>query len=124
MAPSPNGMPPLPPDVVQQQAPAPLRFMQQAGSASNGQAQQFNQSAFLEDRLNQMAGLMKDVADVLVITKPALMPILQKMIQAGSAIMSEIKTSNDGGDQPSPQDSQPPPQFAKPDSTAGAVSMG
>jgi hypothetical protein len=116
------GMPPIPPDVTAQQMPAPMRFMQGAGAQQQAATgQQFDTNAFIEDRMNQVAALLKDVADVLVVEKPALMGIVSKMAQAGSAIMSEIKTGNQ--DQPAPGQGDPQAQFPKPDTTAGAVGM-
>lgn len=107
--------PPLPPDVVRQQMPPAMQFMQNAGAASQNAMQSFNGLAMAKERLQQIVALLKDVADVIVIERPALVKHLQIMAQAGSAIMSEIEAN-----QPSeaPQAQMPNPQDA-----AGAVSM-
>lgn len=46
--------------------------------------------ALAEQKLNSVASDLRDVAKVLVMSKPALMPVLQKMIQAGAMLMQEI----------------------------------
>lgn len=46
--------------------------------------------ALVEQKLNSVATDLRDVAKVLVMSKPALMPVLQKMIQAGAMLMQEI----------------------------------
>lgn len=117
-------MPPLPPDVVAQQMPAPLRFMQAAGGAvpQANSGQQFDPNAYVADQLSQVAALLKNVAQVLVTEKPALMPILQHMVQAGSALMNEL-TAGQGKDGPAPGQGDVNPQMPQPSGSAGAVSM-
>lgn len=114
--------PPLPPDVMAQQLPAPLRFMQAAGVGAP--APEPDPMLFAVDQLNQIAASLKNVADVLIVKKPALMPILQHMSQAGSALMNELQASA-GAQGPAPGQGELPtrPQFAQPDGTAGAISM-
>ena len=126
--------PPIPPNIAAQQMPSALRFMQSAGGPQGAGAappspghdpnsgKQFDSMSFVEDRMNQIASLLKDVADVLVLDKPALMPIIQRMSQAGSAIMQEIQTgqANQG---PSPGPNEQQAQLPNPGTTGGAVSM-
>ena len=117
-------MPPLPPDVTAQQMPSSLRFAQAAGGApAPATGEQFDPIAFAVSTLGEIAAKLKDVADVLVVKKPALMPILQHMVQAGGALTNELQSSAQG---PAPPQGDLPtrPQFATPDSTAGTVSMG
>ena len=63
--------------------------------------------ALVEQKLNQVATELRDVAKVLVMSKPALMPVLQKMIQAGAMLMQEISKSKQEGQ---PQQPSGPPQ--------------
>lgn len=103
--------PPLPPDVVRQQSPPALQFMQSAGASM----QQFNAMDMAKERLQQVVVLLKDVADVLAQERPALIKHLQIMAQAGSAIMNELQA---GSQADSPQQQMPTPQDA-----ASMVSM-
>jgi len=63
--------------------------------------------ALVEQKLNQVASDLRDVAKVLVMSKPALMPVLQKMIQAGAMLMQEITKDNQ---QAQPQQPSGPPE--------------
>lgn len=122
-----SAMPPLPPDVQQQQMPPALRFMQNAGAgqAMGNPAQSFDSGAFAKDRLNQVAALLSDVAKVLVVDKPVLMKPLQLMIQAGSMIMNDLEANSpEGGAPPSGGDMPNQAQYPSPETGAGAVSMG
>jgi hypothetical protein len=65
--------------------------------------------ALVEQKLNQVATELRDVAKVLVMSKPALMPVLQKMIQAGAMLMQEIGKSKQEGQQPQPSGPPQPP---------------
>jgi hypothetical protein len=65
--------------------------------------------ALVEQKLNQVALDLRDVARVLAMSKPALMPVLQKMIQAGSMLMQEV--TKDKQQQQGPQPG--PPQQAQ-----------
>jgi hypothetical protein len=108
-----SASPPLPPDVLQQQVPPAMQFMQRAGA---GQAmQQFSALDMVKGNLMQIISLLKEVGEVLVIERPALMKHLQIMAQAGSAIMNELQA---GSPEDTPQQQMPTPQDA-----AGAVSM-
>lgn len=62
-----------------------------------------------EQKLSEVAMGLRDVARILVMSKPALMPVLQKMIQAGSMLMNEISKAN-----PQKQQGQPGPPTAGP----------
>lgn len=65
--------------------------------------------ALVEQKLNQVATELRDVAKVLVMSKPALMPVLQKMIQAGAMLMQEVnKDKQQGQGQQQPPPSGPP----------------
>lgn len=106
-----NTNPPLPPDVIRQQTPPALQFMQSAGQ----NLQQFNALEMVKQDMQQVVSLLKNVADVLSVERPALIKHLQIMAQAGSAIMNEIQA---GSPQAAPQQQMPTPQ-----DTAGMVSM-
>lgn len=101
-------MPPLPPEVVAQQSPPSMRFMQDAGAAIQS-GQQFDPMALVEDRMNQVAALLKETADVLVVEKPNLMPILQRSVQGLSVLMQEVQASRPQPPAPAPEQSQMQP---------------
>jgi hypothetical protein len=103
--------PPLPPDVVRQQTPPAMQFMQNAGA----NLQQFNALDLVKERMQQVVTLLKDVADILATERPALIKHLQIMAQAGSSIMNEIQA---GSQQAAPQQQMPQPEDA-----SGMVSM-
>jgi len=65
--------------------------------------------ALVEQKLNQVASDLRDVAKVLVMSKPALMPVLQKMIQAGAMLMQEINAAKQQGQPQQPSGPPEPP---------------
>jgi len=104
--------PPASLDVQEQQGPAAQfaqNYQQPPGQQAGGQG--VNAMALAEQKLNQVASDLKEVAKLLVTSKPNLMPILQKMAQAGSMLMSEIQAGKPGGQQgqPGAQRSAPEP---------------
>lgn len=74
--------------------------------------------ALVVQKLNSIASDLKEVAKLLVNTKPNLMPVLQKMLQAGSMLMSEIQSAQKGQQQgqpgPQAQRQQMPPEGGAP----------
>jgi hypothetical protein len=105
--------PPTSPDVSEQQSPT-AQFV-------NGQQGQPGQegssaSALLVQNLNQVASMLKQVAQILQTTKPNLMPILQNMLRAGSMLMAQIQQDKQQGGQPGVQRQQPeaPPEGGSP----------
>lgn len=113
--------PPLPPSVINQQMPPDVAALSQMNGPMTAPPAQFNEASFLMDRLTQIASLLKDVADVLVTTKPAMMPILEQMIQAGSALSDEVQKMVPA--QPAPAAGQTQAQMPQPPGGAGAVGM-
>lgn len=110
-SPPPISAPPTSPDVAQQQGPI-SQFLQ--GQGGDQQVQNFSPLALAEQRLNQVALAMRDVAKVLVNIKPELMPVWEKMMQAGTMLLGEIQKSSQG------QGPQGPPAGAPPDQDTGA----
>ena len=90
--PPPVTAPPPSPDVTQQQGPI-SQFLKRGGDA---QVANFNPLQLAEQRLNQVALAMRDVAKVLVNVKPELMPVWEKMMQAGTMLLSEIQKASQG----------------------------
>ena len=101
--PPPIYAPPTDPAVAGQQAGPMAQFMakQQGGGpgADQGGPPQPPPLMMVEQVMNQVALQLRDVARVLLMSKPMLMPILQKMIQAGSMLMDEIQKTNGQGQQ-------------------------
>jgi len=87
-------VPPTAPDVAEQQGPLAQYVQNQDASAADvQQAPKQNASALVERKMNEVAGGLKEVATLLVSNFPDLMPILEKMLQAGSMIMNQIQTN-------------------------------
>lgn len=121
--------PPMPPDVARQMQPSSaVQFVGQGGpmprpapdAAPGGGMQGFQPEAFLEQKLTEIAASLKEVADVVIATKPAAAPYLKAMIAAGAELMDRVKMS----DQPAPDAGQVVPGNPVPQTPAGAVSMG
>ena len=113
--------PPLPPDITKQQADPSAQGMAFAGNigAAQGQAQ-FDVSAFLQASLTEVAVKLGQVGKVLQTTKPELLPYLEVMSKAGSALMSEVTPQQ----QPGPAGQDVLPQNPDPKGAPGSVSMG
>ncbi len=116
--------PPLPPQLRQQVAPQPavMQYAQQGGGAIGVGQPQFEADAFLKERLSQVATLLKEVSDVLAVSKPSLMPVLQVMLEAGSSMMKGIEAGAPEG--AGPGGAQIQAQVPQPNDQAGAVTMG
>lgn len=100
-----------------------MGFAQSAGAAINT-APQFDPMQFVMGRLNEVATMLADVAQVLVVEKPALLPILQKVAQGGSLLMNAIGTSMPQGMAGSDPNMQPTQaQMAEPEGAASGVAM-
>ena len=87
--------PPTSPEVSEQQGPV-AQFAQgyQGGPDQQAGAGQ-NSMALVTQKLNQVASELKEVAKLLV-SKPNVMPILQRMLAAGSMLMNEIQGEQKG----------------------------
>ena len=100
--------PPTAPAVAAQQGGPVGQYLSNYQPSGDGQAGP-PPMALVEQKLNQVATELRDVAKVLVMSKPALMPVLQKMIQAGAMLMQEIGKSKQEGQQPQPSGPPQPP---------------
>jgi hypothetical protein len=85
--------PPVDPNVAAQQMPSMGQFAGQMGGQQGGDPAM----DFLVSKMNEIAASLTDVAKVISQRKPALMPIIQKMAQAGSMIMSEVQSGQQQG---------------------------
>ena len=110
-APPSAAVPPTSPEVSEQQNPL-AQFLQNQGSPDQqAGAPGVNAMNLVEQKLNQVAAELKEVAKILVQNKPNAMPLLQKMLQAGSMLANEIqagKPQNQAG-QPGVQRQPPEP---------------
>lgn len=86
--------PPVSPDVASQQMPPMAAFAGQGQGQAPTQANP--QSDFLLAKLNEVAASLTDVAKIVSQTNPELMPIVQKMAQAGAMLMSEVQSQGGG----------------------------
>lgn len=114
-------MPPPSPDVAQQQQPELARYADQArqSGAANPFANKNSGMDLAEAKMNQIAALLGEVAQVFQLEKPVLLEYLKKMSQVGSVLMQEVQQaksqgqapqagveSAQGGQQPSPAGAQ------------------
>ena len=90
----PISAPPTAPSVAAQQGGPMSQFL---AAQQQGNPQGAPPLALVQQKLNESAAALKDVARVLIMSKPALMPILQKMIQAGSMLMDAVNQELQGG---------------------------
>lgn len=95
--------PPASPEVTGQQAGPSAQFIQ-------GQGGQGSANDYAVGKLNQVASDLKDIAKVLVQTKPNLVPLLQRALQALSMLMNEVQSSKQQMGQPGVQRQPPEPQ--------------
>ena len=120
--PPPVTAPPTAPEVSQQQGPISRFIQQQDPTGGQGQGQDaanFSAMGLVEQRLNQVALLMRDVAKVLVTAKPELMPVWEKMMQAGTMLLGEVQKAGGGQQQGPPQGAPPAQQEQEPGSDQG-----
>lgn len=109
------------PDIQSQQLPPMSSYGAQGQSMLAG-AQGADQSGadpnkFAMDQLNQIAALLSTVAKTLGQGRKELMPLVQKMAEAGSMLTNELQSNNPAQAQPSPDN---PPQAQGP----GDVGLG
>ncbi len=93
--------PPMAPQVAQQQAMPPLRqFAQGGGMASAQQAVNSVPSMDLvASLLDQGAGLLQKIAQILQSERPELIPLLKPVVQGLAMLESNIKTAQGGAPQ-------------------------
>lgn len=108
-----QGAPPLPPDVRrQQQGPILAQYAQAAArqnpmAAQSGQDEQANSMQFAQQKLSEVASGLMEIAKVLAVEKPALMPILKKMAGMGKVLEQQINEASQGQGAPIKPGSEP-----------------
>lgn len=93
--------PPVPPEVSGQQQGASAQYLQSNQQLPGGSAS--SAMALAEQKLNQVASDLRDVAKILVTSKPAVIPIMQKALSALSMVMNEVQSGKGQGPQPGGQ---------------------
>ena len=109
---SPMG-PPMSPDVLQQQMPPMSQYSPQADAMLGAKPEDqmgADPSAFAKKELDDIAAKLMNVAKVLSQTKKELMPLVQKMAEAGSMLSNELQSAQ----APDPQAAGGPPQSEQP----------
>ena len=96
--PLPASGPPTSPDVLRQQLPPMAQYAQQGqellgGASANGQPSA-EPSEYAKSELDKIAASLMNVAKVIGQTKPELMPLVQKMAEAGSMLSNELQAQN------------------------------
>jgi len=115
MIPSTPQTPPIPPSVGAQQAGGNpmtqfMETMQQPNPLANGQG---DSMGYVAEMLTQMETLATQVAQVLSVEAPDLMPYLKVLAQAGSQLSSSVMERTQGsgaGQGPAGQDGSAAPQ--------------
>lgn len=88
----PLSSPPPPPDVVAQQNPGMVsQFVQ--GYQPGMEAAPSAPRDLIRQRMMGIAEGLRDVARVIATTDPSLMPILKRMVEAGSMLMNSLDQS-------------------------------
>ncbi len=112
-----SGTPPMSPDVMAQQMPPMAAFADQGrgmvGGGANPEAA--DPMKYVQILLDEIAGNLMKVAQVVGQSKRELMPIVQKMAEAGSMLTNEIQSKA-----PQPETAQMPPQAEGP----GGMGLG
>lgn len=80
--------------------------------------------ALVEQKLNSIAADLKEVAKILVSSKPNLMPVLQKMVEAGKMLMSEVQSSKPQAQQGMAGQPRGGPEGLQPSGPVGQLGMG
>jgi hypothetical protein len=94
---------------MRQQMPPMDQFGAAGGQMLSGAAPQPDPKQFALSELNEIKGRLLNVVKVLSQTNPELMPILQKMAEAGSALENELTVQpNPSGQPDTPPQSQTP----------------
>ena len=111
-----QGGPPTSPDVMAQQMPPMSAYGLQgeqmlSGAAGEGQPSA-DPTAFAKKELDDIAAKLMNVAKVLSQTKKELMPLVQKMAEAGSMLSNELQTM--AAPPPEPQAAAGPPSAEQP----------
>lgn len=111
------GVPPVSPDVMAQQMPPMAAYADQARGMIGGGASAESQDPmkYVQTLLDEIASSLMKVAQVVGQSKKELMPIVQKMAEAGSMLSNEIQSKA-----PQQQTAQTPPQAEGP----GGMGLG
>lgn len=112
LAQPPMSEPPTAPAVASQQGGPVGQYLQNYKSQDGQGPAGAPPMALVEQKLNGVASELRDVAKVLVMSKPALMPVLQKMIQAGAMLMQEVNKDKQQGQTQGPPQSGPQQESA------------
>jgi len=102
-----RSMPPIPPAIQMQQAPAAMRYVQGGyGRPDQGQGssappvaqdqdvmRQFSGTELIKELMSQVAAKLAQVATATLQQRPDLVPLLQRMGTIGSAFMNELMTA-------------------------------
>lgn len=108
----PASGPPLSPDVMAQQMPPMAAFADQGQQMMGGGApadpMAADPTAFAKSELDKIAASLMNVAKVLSQSRKELMPLVQKMAEAGSMLTNELQTNNADAAGAPPQDGGQP----------------
>ena len=89
--------PPMSPDVLMQQMPPMSAYSGQASQMLNARPEDTmsaDPSAFAKSELDKIAASLMNVAKALSQTKKELMPLVQKMAEAGAMLSNELQANN------------------------------
>jgi hypothetical protein len=94
MAAANPAIPPLPPDVQQQQGGQnPLAQYAEGAQSSPGQQAQVNGKDLIDQLLNEISERLNKIAQVSQMTEPTYIEYVKKMSQVGAAFQKEVQSS-------------------------------
>ena len=109
--------PPISPDVMMQQMPPMSAYSDRAAqmlAAKPEDQMGADPAAFAKQQLDDIASKLMNVAKVLSQTNKELMPLVQKMAEAGSMLSNELQSKN-APEQQAMQAPSAPPQAQGPE---------
>lgn len=109
--------PPPPPEVTAQQNPGQVSQFVNGYQPGAGQQQNNAPKELIKQKMQQVAQQLSDIARVLATTDPASMPILKRMVEAGSMLMRTLEQNQQEASQGNPD---VPRQAAEPVGPQGA----
>lgn len=112
-----SGVPPVSPDVMAQQMPPMAAYADQGRGmiGGGGSAEAADPMKFVQTLLDEIASNLMKIAQIIGQSRKELMPIVQKMAEAGSMLTNEIQSKG-----PQQQTAQVPPQAEGP----GGMGLG
>lgn len=112
-----SGVPPVSPDVMAQQMPPMAAYADQGRNmiGGGGSPEGADPMKYVQTLLDEMAATLMKIAQIVGQSKKELMPIVQKMAEAGSMLQNEIQDKG-----PQQQTAQVPPQAEGP----GGMGLG